>query len=464
MEITGLYIDGYKNVRNTYLDLESQPIIALLAPNNYGKSNLVEGIHRSFELIKKTESPLFEYLTKKFFNYTNEIADLKYSPFEFWVEFILTSDDGIEKRKYKYELVIEPKVKQLSLSTKGNEKATVVCSAEIKREQLTRVDGKETVLFKRMPGFAVKVFTGNTSINLTMSPTSRRCKYKCDGSEGCHQPICPSLFLNKLGGLIDIAENAGNTWVSLHRETINEIGNVMMNLTSGDYELSLISSGDYGEYKSEEDIEKHIAELLDTETFENFANTFEKIFDYYKITSAYIKNKPSAVFNDTRRKLPNGECLREYTGTLSFGTRRVFKLLSQVYSSAAPLVSIEDIENGLNPRQYREFIKGLSSALENANDKQRLIITTHSPGIIDVFSSSLEAIYIGLPSAGKKAEAEFRRLSKTGIDKISQLIRKSTEFLNAGSYLFSLCLEDFTEDEVEENGWYESAAKNPNKE
>lgn len=68
MKITGLYIDGYRNIKDTYLSLKDSDILAISAPNNYGKSNLVEAIHNTFFVIKLNDIHLFDHLVEEFFH------------------------------------------------------------------------------------------------------------------------------------------------------------------------------------------------------------------------------------------------------------------------------------------------------------------------------------------------------------------------------------------------------------
>ncbi len=55
VEILSLYIHGFKNIYNTCLEF-NQPITVLLAPNNYGKTNVLHAIGFAASLVGKSGS------------------------------------------------------------------------------------------------------------------------------------------------------------------------------------------------------------------------------------------------------------------------------------------------------------------------------------------------------------------------------------------------------------------------
>jgi len=85
MKIKKITIDGFRNIKNTILDFDENPIIVLLAPNNRGKTNLLEGIQSAFELISKQGVQVADYIENAN-NYAN--WNETEGTFAFEVEFL----------------------------------------------------------------------------------------------------------------------------------------------------------------------------------------------------------------------------------------------------------------------------------------------------------------------------------------------------------------------------------------
>ena len=259
------------------------------------------------------------------------------------------------------------------------------------------------------------------------------------------------LYLHSLSSVLDTNIDTSSQWISKHKETLKEISNVCASLTSGNYELSLISSGNYGDYKDIKFVESHVRELHELGKFDDFKQHFQDVFEYYQVEPYTRDGKLSVKLLDKRR-----ENNIEYLSTTSFGVKRVFKLLSQVCVNKAPLISIEDLENGINPRIYTNLIREFYKCINNNNNTQKLIITTHAPGVMDNFS--IKSVYLGIPSFGEKAMARFCTLSTKGMNEIKKLVDNSEDYLKIGDYIFSICLESETDKDAETEGWYDIGA------
>ena len=65
MRILELAINGYKNLGPTRVDLTKNQITALIAPNNYGKSNFLESLDFAYDFIHagpKLRKAMMEYI------------------------------------------------------------------------------------------------------------------------------------------------------------------------------------------------------------------------------------------------------------------------------------------------------------------------------------------------------------------------------------------------------------------
>ena len=103
MRITEIFIDGFRNIRNTRLEFK-ESIIVLLAPNNYGKSNLLLAIQNGFDLIAKQGTQVVKYIMDSV-NYANWNKDHRSDRFTFGVKFIkATKQEKQEVFHYQYSL------------------------------------------------------------------------------------------------------------------------------------------------------------------------------------------------------------------------------------------------------------------------------------------------------------------------------------------------------------------------
>lgn len=85
MVILELYIDGYKNISQTTITLHS-PVSFILSRNNFGKTNLLNGIKEGFAFLNLGPLDKKRYLTKGTF-LKRFIADEQVPNFTFGIKF-----------------------------------------------------------------------------------------------------------------------------------------------------------------------------------------------------------------------------------------------------------------------------------------------------------------------------------------------------------------------------------------
>lgn len=89
---------------------------------------------------------------------------------------------------------------------------------------------------------------------------------------------------------------------------------------------------------------------------------------------------------------------------LSTGTLRIVALLSVLRDpEPAPLIVIDEIENGLDPRTVHMIVEEMRNVIENSNSQ--IILTTHSPFLLDLLTLS----QIVLVERNDKGEPIFTR-------------------------------------------------------
>lgn len=91
---------------------------------------------------------------------------------------------------------------------------------------------------------------------------------------------------------------------------------------------------------------------------------------------------------------------------LSTGTLRVVALLALLrHPEPPPLIVIEEIENGLDPRTIHLLVEEMRYAVENGTTQ--IILTTHSPYLLDLLTLS----QIVVVERGESGEPQFHRPS-----------------------------------------------------
>jgi hypothetical protein len=289
------------------------------------------------------------------------------------------------------------------------------------------------------------------------------------------------LGLHKIGGMpIEINQNKESVFDDKTIELIKEIAGVLTSLTREDIGKIIMredKSSDFG--KNINDLDELVADAgrmnqTDNEAKDKDGNLidrkkypvekygewaflkeeFQNLFPYYgkkdgyngdiSITELSNSGRFQVFFEDNRREKINKQICPEIATSLSFGTRRVFKMLSQVISNKTPLFSVEGIENGLHPELYSTLVKSL---LKVVNEKEytertrterlhepRMIISSHAPWIVNLMEGLLKNLYIGVEIDGT---AVFVKLTDERFKKIQKEIQESDGAYGLGDLIFS---------------------------
>lgn len=118
---------------------------------------------------------------------------------------------------------------------------------------------------------------------------------------------------------------------------------------------------------------------LSPSTYDSILKTLQSLLPYAKDLQVVLSTE---LERSVYLQLTEGECkIAEWL--LSTGTLRTVALLALLrHPKPPPLIVIEEIENGLEPRTLHMIVKEIHHIVESG--KAQIIVTTHSPYILDL--------------------------------------------------------------------------------
>ena len=402
MKIQAVLIDGYNN------------ITALVALNNFGKSNVLSGIDFGLSFIKANVEekqkmmsnsnliPINRYILGKNFEYQMEVST-EFQGQEYLVQY-----------GYEFEWALredrEPKIVSEFLKIKLNEKGQKFTQL-VKRTQ-------ETAVYK--------------------SSETGRCssKIKVDSTE---------LIVNKLRAFDEL----------FYAEIITKLNRMKIymenNLDAKSFYQPdpFIRRGLEDEMINADSLPRVIFnlkqknpdkfELLMDVYVQLFPNVEDIIVREFKLDDD--KDKRKEVFAGAPFIIANSFYLlfvkdRNLVNPVNFemmsdGAKRVFMILTKIIVSSLSnisLIAVEEPENSVHPSLFRAYMQIISQLLDDC----KVIITSHSPYIISYLNPSW--LHIGINRI--QGVAEFFTFKDTGK---KQLQKDAAEFnMRLGDYLFSM--------------------------
>jgi predicted ATPase len=146
----------------------------------------------------------------------------------------------------------------------------------------------------------------------------------------------------------------------------------------------------------------------DPENFDRIKKTSIRLFE--NITDFTVKNHNSS-------NLP--KILEVYENNTAFngkqvsdGFLRILAVVGMLYSANPPSILLfEEPENGVHPRLLRGILEIFRAMTQRKASMTQVIITSHSPYLVDFFRENPTAVYT-IRRRGPRSAAEFRRLDK----------------------------------------------------
>ena len=410
MKIQAVVIDGFKNLSNVKITFDN--ITALVALNNFGKSNVLSGIDFGLAFIKASDEDKKEMMANTNLIPINQCMQGRNYKFE--VE-VLTEDAGQEYRvQYGYEFAWQcdedevPEIIQEYLKIKLDEKGQ-------KYTQLINRT-KESALYKSSE-------TGRCSSKVKVEPAELVVN-----KLRAYDELYFAAIIKKLNGMKMYMENNLDAKSFYQPDPIIRKGfeNEMINADNLPRIIFNLKKQNPDKF-----------ELLKNVYFQLFPDIEDVIVKDFKINAGerdqFPDDAPFIFTNSLHVLFVKDKNLANPVNfsTMSDGAKRVFMILTKIIVSSVSnisLIAIEEPENSVHPGLFQAYIQIISQLLDDC----KVIITSHSPYII----SYLDPSWINVGMNRQPGVAEFFAFKKSGQ---KQLENDAAGFnMSMGDYLFSM--------------------------
>lgn len=410
MKIQAVLIDGFKNLSNVRISFDN--ITALVALNNFGKSNVLSGIDFGLAFIKATIEDKKEMMANS--NLIPINSNMLGRNYKYEME-VLTDFEGQEYvAQYGFEF-----------EWKNTEDAEPVIVAESLKIKLNEKGQKYTQLISRTLDSA-----------MYKSSETGRCssKIKVENTE---------LVANKLRAYddlyySDVIKNLNSMKIYMENNLDAKSFYQPDPIVRKGFENEMINADNLPRiiYNLKEQNEAKFDLLKDVYS-QLFPDIEDVIVKKIKINAAdneqFPDDVPFVFTNHIHVLFVKDKNLANPINfaAMSDGAKRVFMILTKIIVSSVSnvsLIAIEEPENSVHPGLFQAYIRIISQLLDDC----KVIITSHSPYII----SYLEPAWIHVGINKTAGVAEFFSFKKTGQ---KQLQQDAIQFnMSMGDYLFSL--------------------------
>lgn len=416
MKIQRIALDGFKNLN--HVDIKFHRITALVALNNFGKSNVLSGIDFGLDFIKGTEEQKSILMAAdNFIPINNSMVDREFS---FEIETTISMDEVMYRVIYGY-------------------------SFEWQRE-----DEKDSEIINEY--LKVKIDDKGQKYNQIISRNQEEAFYKSSETGRCNTQTkigSKELVVNKLKAFDQLY------YIGIIRK-LNELRLYMENNLDAKefYTPNPIIRKGLGDVMIDADnLPRVIAKLKQTDSakFSLLLDAYKQLFPDIEdiiVKEIQINREGEVVIPDDIPFIVSNSIYLLYVRdknlsrlidfeSMSDGAKRVFMILTKIImaskdNSNISLIAIEEPENSIHPSLFRIYLQIIGELLNDC----KVIITSHSPYIISFLE--FNSIYVGMHRKG--GVAEFFRFKK---NKERMLIgdAESSDMM-MGDYIFTLLADD----------------------
>ncbi|MFH0734902.1 MAG: AAA family ATPase [bacterium] len=415
MELIEITIGGFKNLKRTTINFLGNNIISLIAPNNYGKSNFLDGIDFAQTFIHSSTRQRKELLNSPFVIPINKFNDTT----NFYFEFIARLKENKKDQLIKYSLELE------WAKTKQKNPGKVISES-----------------------FSIKGDSPNSKFKLLFRRNQNNATYLSSPKGRCDTQILindDELLLNKLSNYDSLFYNyylKSFLSIDLHISKLFDIdffvgGINITNNPSSDLDdgrnilkfLYFLKKDKPSQYQLL--INSLIDLIPEIEYIKPIEIDLKKVANDKNLEDPPFE-LPEKIYDLRVKEINNNQ--ETSIVYLSTGTKRILAILALAVSkddNNTCLLAYEELENSIHP----SLLQKLLIILTEIASKVKILISSHSPYLIQYLP--LDSAYLGLPN--KKGLAGFSKLKSTKQKSILNIV--SEENISLGDYLFDLLLQ-----------------------
>lgn len=429
MKIKSITVGGFKNLKETTLPLKS--ITAIVSPNNYGKSNLLEAIDfgTTFLLLNPKERismmrwmrgiPINKALATDEFIFSIEFVDNSLGVYRFvryGFKFEWYRDDGTGA-----------KITDEWIEARPSE--SVRYTSYLKRSEGKYRKEKDTLSFRK-----INLSSSQLAIDILSSIDDIEINPVINAIRSIDYHVCSSLDLRDrfLSIPIEYIDNNDDGSIAFDDRDVPRALYQLKENYPQKYDLFLEAV--YALFPEFEDISVLPYELRkEPQRFKLIATDSDGNVD----NNAIDEEIPFRIRDELYQVIITNKDLNQpiNMSMMSTGTKRIIWLLSNVFIASTKnicLVGVEELETSIHPRLLKKLLEILDESLDNTS----IIISSHSPFLVQYLK--LGNICVGVPTDNGTAVFRCVRASRA-----KSLITAARDIgMTAGEYLFELMAGD----------------------
>lgn len=404
MKINGFIIDGIANLENVHLELSA--LNALIAPNGYGKSNVLRAIDFGIRFLSAEESERRQMLQGRFVPINSSAP---------WKDFSFEISGRMELEGVEWLFVYGY---SCAWTKDGADGAVLSESLKVKkpsdqrfRQMISRGETDGCLIVPSAKGRCDKPFDVSP-LQLALSTVAR-------SSTMYLSPIASQVYGIRVPNL-ETLDNPESYFSAGGGKGIA----MLDGMTLSEY-LYHLKEGDQDNYALLED---------------GLLQLIPGIMEF----SPEMVTLPDGITKIYDVRIKEAHCIRPTSILqLSSGSKRMiflFTLCIAARRRQIPLIMMEEPENSVHPR----LMENLLLTLQNYGADTRILLTSHSPYLMRHLRA--EQMYFGLPS-----DDGLARFAKVIPSKIKQLYRYAGDMeLTFGEFMFDFMLDAESDTDVVE--------------
>jgi len=427
MILKSLTVGGFKNLNLTHINFNHNTV-AVISPNNYGKSNLLESLQFATDFINASSKQRVNMMA-----WTNAIPltpMLAKEPFRFQMEFEDNSQNEYRFVRYGFSFSwyrddkTGQRILDETLEMRPNE--SVRYTSYLKRSSSQYRRGKGTTAYRN-------ISLNDMILAIDILPSIEDLEYK-ETIQAIHS------FEYRVCDTLDVKDQFQFTPFRIADEDDKHIRFDDEDIPRALFQLKEMFPNRYLHF--EDAIHTLFPEFSNINIIAHELNASRNQVTHFYAKKAGEENNLEQQVDDEipfhlKDKVYRITIKSEYLNqpvnleTMSTGTKRIFWLLTNIFVASCNNVScigVEELETSIHPKMLKSLLEIVSDALENT----KVIVSSHSPYLVQYLKP--EQLYVG--ASINAGTAQFYQIS---ISKVKKLLAAARSYdLTVGEYLFEL--------------------------